>query len=220
MLGWDVMEIVYLGHSCFLLKTKDSRVVIDPYDKEIGFKMPKVSADTVTVSHDHKDHDNVEAVSGEPMVINGSGEYEIKGVGITGMSSFHDDKDGKERGKNIVFVFDTEELRIVHLGDLGHKLDKKQLDELDGVDVLMVPVGGEFTIDFKQAKEVVNQISPSIVIPMHFKTKDHNKSFDKLTSVKEFVTELGIEPKKENKLKIKKLDLPEEMELVILEKNG
>ena len=220
MLVCEVMEILYLGQSSFLLKTKECRLVIDPYVEKIGFKMPKISADTVTVSHDHDDHSNVKAVGGDPRIVDGPGEYEIKGVCITAMSTYHDEKEGKERGKNIVFMYDTEELRIVHLGDLGHKLSEKQLDELDGVDVLMIPVGGEFTIDSKQAKAMIKLISPSVVIPMHYKTSKHNKDFDKMAELDEFLKEMEMEPKKEAKLKLKKLDLPEEMELVVLEKNG
>ena len=214
------MEIVYLGQSSFLLKTKDCRVVCDPYDKVIGFKMPKVKADLVTVTHGHKDHNNVKAVDGDPMVISGPGEYEVKGVMVTGLSAYHDDKEGKERGKNIIYIIESEELRIVHLGDLGHKLDQTMIDKLDGVDVLMIPVGGDTTIDAKKAVEIVKAIGPSVVIPMHYKTKDHALIFKTKAPLEDFVKELGMEKRVEEKLKLKKLDLPEEMELVVLKKNG
>ncbi len=214
------MEITHLGHSCFLLKTKTARVVCDPFGKSVGFKQAKINADIVTISHDHDDHNDLSFVVGEPMIINGPGEYEIKGVSITGIACFHDEKKGKDRGKNIIYVFDVDELRVAHLGDLGHKLSDKELEIMDGVDVLMVPIGGEFTINSKIAKEVIKQVSPSVVVPMHYKTKEHNKKFSKLTTLKDFTKEMEIEAKKEKKLKIKKLDLPEEMELVILDKYG
>lgn len=214
------MEITYLGHSCFLLKTKTAKLICDPYSQKIGFKMTKLSVDIVTVSHEHWDHNEVKAVDGEAMVINGPGEYEIQGISITGITSFRDDKEGKERGKNTIYVFEVDELRVVHLGDLGHKLSGKQLEELDGVDVLMIPVGGHTTIEMKKAKELIKEISPQILIPMHYKTKEHYAGFKDKATVKDFVGEMEMEVRKEKKLKLKKLDLPEEMELVILEKYG
>ena len=221
MLPWSVMEIVYLGHSSFLLKFKEAKVICDPFGKSVGFSQAKMSADIVTISHtQHDDHDDLSLVEGGPMIINGPGEYEIKEVSITGVSSYHDSKEGKERGKNTIYVFDIDELRICHLGDLGHELSEKQLKVIGSVDILMVPVGGEFTLNPEQAKKVVVQVEPSIVIPMHYKTKEHNKNYEKLKTVTQFVEEMGMEPKKETKLKIKKLDLPEEMELVILSKYG
>lgn len=213
------MEITYLGHSSFLLNFKTTKVVCDPFsDSSVGFKLGKTSGNIVTVSHDHDDHNNFEIVDGEPIVINGPGEYEIKGVAITGMPTFHDDVEGKERGKNVVYVFDAEELRICHLGDLGHELSDKQINELGDIDVLLIPVGGVYTIDANQAVKLIKKIGPSIVVPMHFKTEDHGKEFDKCSSLKEFVDEMQLEVKKESKLSVKKLDLPEELSLVVLER--
>ncbi|MEA3355557.1 MAG: MBL fold metallo-hydrolase [Patescibacteria group bacterium] len=212
------MDITYLGHSSFLLKFKSAKVICDPFDKSVGFSLPKTTADIVTISHDHKDHNNIEAVSGEPMVINGPGEYEIKGVVVTGLTTFHDENQGKDRGKNTVYVFNADDLRICHLGDLGHELNEKQLNELDGVDILMIPVGGDTSIEIKKAIALVKKIGPSIVVPMHYKTKEHSSLFKTKAKLSEFVDQLGIEPRKEKKLKIKKLDLPEELQLVVLER--
>lgn len=212
------MEIVYLGHASFLLKSKLAKVVTDPFLKKVGFKFPKVEADLVTVSHDHFDHSNVEGVGGNPMVIQGPGEYEVKGVSVFGIQSFHDESQGKDRGKNTVYLIEAEEIRICHLGDLGTKLTDKQIELLDGVDVLMVPVGGNFSLDAATAWEITKQIGPSIVIPMLYKTKQHSKEFDKLAGVEEFVQQAGLEPRKENKLVVNKLSLAEETELVVLEK--
>jgi L-ascorbate metabolism protein UlaG (beta-lactamase superfamily) len=214
------MEIVYLGHSAFLLKIKEAKVVCDPFGKSVGFCQAKVKVDIVTVSHEHDDHSDLSQIEGEPMIINGPGEYEIKGVSIVGISSYHDNKEGKERGKNTIYVFDVDELKICHLGDLGHELNEKQLKMIGKVDILLVPVGGEFTLGPEQAKKVVYQVEPSIVIPMHYRTKEHNKNFEKLKTVTDFVEEMGLERRNETKLKIKKLDLPEEMELIVLSKYG
>jgi len=212
------MDITYLGHSCFLLRHKGVRVVTDPFDKSVGIKQVKTEADIVTISHDHGDHSGLGMVTGEPMVIRGPGEYEIKGVSITGMQTFHDEEKGALRGKNTVYTIDIDEVRICHLGDLGHKLSEKQLEVLDGIDVLMVPVGGNTSIEPKTAMEVIRQISPSIAIPMHYRTKEHSQVWKKKVTLEDFLKISGMEAKKTEKLTVKKLDLPEEMELVVLKK--
>ncbi|MBU1085037.1 MAG: MBL fold metallo-hydrolase [Candidatus Beckwithbacteria bacterium] len=212
------MDITYLGHSGFLLKFKSTRVVCDPFFESVGFKLAKIKADIVTISHQHKDHNNSDGVEGEPMIINGPGEYEIKGVAITGISTFHDDNEGKDRGKNVVYTFQAEDLRICHLGDLGHELSEKTISQLGDLDVLLIPVGGVYTIDLKQAVKVIKQISPSIVIPMHYRTKEHSSLWKNKATCKEFIDEIQMEPKKEKKLTVKKLDLPEELSLVVLER--
>jgi len=212
------MDIIYLGHASFLLKHKGVRVVIDPFGKEVGIKPVKTEADIVIISHDHRDHNNLSHIQGKPMVIKGPGEYEIKGVMVTGIQTFHDDKQGALRGKNTIYAIDIDDVRICHLGDLGHKLEKKHLDILDGVDVLMIGVGGETATDPKTAMEVIHQISPSIVIPMHYKTKEHSKIWNKKATLGDFLKVSGMEARKESKLTVKKLDLPEEMELIVLKK--
>ncbi|MFH1661519.1 MAG: MBL fold metallo-hydrolase, partial [Candidatus Falkowbacteria bacterium] len=143
------------------------------------------------------------------------GEYEIKGVSIEGVESFHDEKSGSERGKNVIYRIDIDNISVAHLGDLGHTLDSKQLEKLEGTDILLIPVGGKgYTVDAKKAVEVITQVEPRIVIPMHYKLKDSKIDLD---SVDKFVKELGIQPTHEEKLKISKKDLPaEDMELVVL----
>jgi len=141
------MYIQYLGHSCFKLSGKDSKgenvnVIIDPFGEDYGLKVPGMEADIVTVSHPHKDHNNLAAVRGNPYVVDTAGEYEIKDVFIQGIDSFHDDKEGKERGGNIIYRLSMEDVVITHLGDLGQILDHKQVERLEGTDVLMIPVGG------------------------------------------------------------------------------
>ena len=213
------MIITWIGHSCFKIQDKTGSdgvtVVTDPYDKKVGLKAPNFEADIVTVSHDNFDHNNTGSLRGSPFVIDCAGEYDKKGVAVSGIESFHDAKEGKERGKNIIYRIDIDDISIAHLGDLGHALDTKQLERLEGTDILLIPVGGRYTIDAKKAAEVVGQIEPRIVIPMHYKVK--GLKVDGLDGVEKFVNELGIKPTNEEKLKISKKDLPQdEMELVIL----
>jgi len=213
------MMISYLGQSCFKLQDKlgpeGVTLVTDPFNKELGLKVPNFEADIVTVSHQHPDHNNVGALRGTPFVIDTAGEYDIKNVMIQGLEAFHDSKGGAERGKNIIYRIEMDDLTLVHLGDLGHILTDAQLDQLDKVDILFIPVGGKYTIDAKIAVEVIGQLEPRIVIPMHYKLPGSKAELD---PVEKFVKELGVTPKKEEKLKIAKKDLPVEgMDLVILE---
>lgn len=215
------MEIKYLGHSSFLLKGKTTTVITDPYDSEmVGLKFPKhLSSDIVTVSHDHKDHNSISEVEGQPFVVSGPGEYEIKGVQIVGLPSFHDKDSGVTRGKNIIYRITIDKINIVHLGDLGHVLKSGVIDELDAVDVLLVPVGGIFTIDSNEAKSLISEVEPSIVIPMHYKHPELNqKNFGELAELSVFLKEIGKEGiVPQPKLVLAKDKLPEEMQVVVLE---
>ncbi len=212
------MYITWLGQSCFKLQDKIGSdgvmLVTDPYSDDMGLKMPRFEADIVTVSHDHHDHNNVGAIRGNPQIINMAGEYEIKGVFIEGVEAWHDSQDGKERGQNIIYRIEVEDISITHLGDLGHILDTKQLEKLEGTDILLIPVGGKYTINAAKAVEVISQIEPRIVIPMHYKVPGLKVDID---GIEKFIKELGIKPRTEEKLKISKKDLPsEDMELVVL----
>ena len=213
------MEIIYLGHSAFKLKGKQKNVVTDPYDEKVG-KFPKdIEADIVTVSHNHFDHNAVTKVKGDPFVINGPGEYEVGGVSVVGVATFHDDQNGALRGKNTVYVIEIDGLRIAHLGDLGHKLSDDNLEEMGAIDVVLIPVGGYYTIDAKVAKEVVGQIDPWVVVPMHYHTE--GMGVDEIVGVEEFLKEMG----KTGITAIPKLvisadKLPEEMQVVVLEKKS
>ncbi len=212
------MIITWQGHSCFKIQDKIGpegvTVVTDPFSKDIGLKVPNFEADIVTVSHNHEDHNNIGALRGNPFVIDCAGEYDFKGVLVEGIDSYHDEKQGAERGKNIIFRLEVEDISIVHLGDLGAPLDNSQLEKLAGTDILLIPVGGKYTLDAKGAVEVISQLEPRIIIPMHYKIEGLKIDID---PIEKFVKELGIEPTYEEKLKISKKDLPqEEMELVIL----
>lgn len=211
------MIISWFGHSSFRIEDKidgnNISIVTDPFDSSVGLKIPNVEADVVSVSHGHSDHNNVSALRGKPFIVDCAGEYDIKGIIIEGIKSFHDDKKGDDRGDNIIFRFDIEGVSLVHLGDLGDVLDNKQLEKIGGVDILFVPVGGKYTLDSKKAVEVISQIEPRIVIPMHYKTQDSKIDIEGLDK---FIKEIGIEPNYEEKLKVNKKDLPsEDMRLIV-----
>ena len=173
------MKIQYLGHSCFVLtESTGTTVVTDPYGK-IGFSVPAVRADVVTVSHQHYDHNNVAAVEGHPLIIDKEGFYTFDGVEVTGIRSFHDDEGGAVRGENIIFKFCMDGLDVCHLGDIGESCTAELLEQILPIDILLIPVGGKYTIDSEQAREYVDRIMPSIVIPMHYKTKDLNMDIEK-----------------------------------------
>lgn len=214
------MEIIHIAHSAFRIKSKNAAIITDPFTKDAsGTAFPKkFSAEIVTVSHDHDDHNNVSAVEGDPFTVRGSGEYEIKGIGIVGISLYHDPEKGQKRGKNTAYRFDVDGVHIVHLGDLGHVLSSDQADSLDGVDVLMVPVGGIYTIGPKEAAQVVKEISPSYVIPMHYLMPGFDSGvFAELRPVTEFLEAMGtsaITPVE--KLSVDKESVSEELQVVQL----
>jgi len=210
------MEIVWYGHACFRLRERGGPIIItDPYDDSIGYTLPRLRADIVTVSHDHSDHNYVRGIGGRPKVLVSPGEYEIRGVFIMGIPTFHDQKQGKERGRNIVFKFDFDGLTVCHLGDLGHVLSQSQAEALGSVDVLLIPVGGVCTISAAQAAEIVSLLEPRLVIPMHYKTKALKS---RLSTVQSFLNEMGAEDvTPRESLTITKATLPEETEIVVLQ---
>lgn len=175
------MKIEYLGHSSFKITSNGGvTVVTDPYAPEIGFKMPSVSANAVTVSHHHFDHDNIKAVGGNPKVIDGTGVFEVDGVKIEGISSYHDEACGKKRGNNTVYKISMDGVTVCHLGDLGEKYSEELCAKIGPVDVLLIPVGGNYTIDAVCAKQFVEGIGPGAVIPMHYRTPDLKVDIEKL----------------------------------------
>ena len=164
------MVISWYGQACFRLQSGQKTIAIDPFDKKIGLKPPSFSADLVLVTHSHYDHSNVGAINGDPFVIDGPGEYEHQGIRVKGIESYHDNKKGKERGLNTIYLIQHEGLRIVHTGDLGQtELSESQLESIGFVDVLLIPVGGFFTINGKEAGSLVKTIQPRIAVPMHYK---------------------------------------------------
>ncbi len=209
-----------MGHSSFLLRGKTGTVVCDPFDpKMVGFKFSSVKADIVTISHDHQDHNRAALVNGVKKVISGPGEYEVMGISILGLPSYHDEKEGANRGKNTIYVLEIDGLRICHLGDLGHKLSENLLEDLSHIDILLIPVGGEYTIGPSGAVAVIQEIEPMIVIPMHYQVPGLNPEiFAKLAPVEEFLKEVGLRVENVHKLSVKKEELGEEPKIVVLEK--
>ena len=214
------MKIEYLGHSCFkLTESTGTSVVCDPYDPSVGYDMPEVSADAVTVSHHHYDHDNVKAVGGNPAVIDGECSYDLPGVEINAIKSFHDGTRGKKRGDNLIFKFRMDGIDICHLGDLGEACSSELIDVLLPVNVLLIPVGGTYTIDAEMAKEYVDRIMPDIVIPMHYRTKDCKLDIDK---VDEFINLFDSDCVEEcdcNFTELSRSDLSGETKIILLRKS-
>ncbi len=216
------MNINWHGQSCFQIfsaQGKDNHVsiVIDPFDESTGLKLPKLQADIVLVTHEHSDHNNVKAVSGEPFIIKGPGEYDIKKVFIQGISGYHDNVQGTQRGSITIYTIETEEMRLCHLSDLGQKeLTSSQLDKIGDIDILMIPIGGIYTIDAAEAVKVMAQIEPRVIIPMHYKIP---KLKIKLDDIDKFLKNLGIKkPESLPKLSIKKKDIStEEAKIIILQ---
>lgn len=209
------MDITPLGHSSFRIKGKSTTLVTDPFDSTfVGLKFPKhIAADIVTVSHTHKDHNAVGQIEGNPFIVEGPGEYEIKGVGVVGLPTHHN---VEKTEPNTVYHIVMDEMNIVHLGDLGRMLSSSEVDELDGVDILFVPVGGKHTIDAQTAAKIVAEIEPSIIIPMHYDRP--GLAIDGLAPVSTFLKEMGQEVvTAQPKLSIAKGKLPEQKQIIVLE---
>lgn len=209
------MEITWLGHSCFRIKSKEATIITDPFDETSGYPLKKLSADIVTVSHAHPRHSFTQGITGNPKLIQGPGEYEITGVFIYGLRCYRDLDKGKTKGANTVYLMEIEGTKLCHLGDLGHTLSAAQVEEVSDPDVLLVPVGGPPTIDAAGAAEVINLIQPKIVIPMHYKTDVSKPELDPLDK---FLKEMGIkEANPIPKLTVNESMLPIETQVVVLD---
>lgn len=213
------MTITWYGQSCFKIDTREAVLAIDPFSKEIGLTPPRFHADIVLVTHSHANHANAGTFPGEPMVIAGPGEYEMKGIMIHGIPTFHDAHQGKKRGPNTAFRITAEGISIAHLGDFGESsLRPETLSALGDVDVLLVPVGGTYTVDAEAAAGLVAQIEPRLVIPMHYGLPGLKV---KLAPVEAFLKAVGASgAERLEKLNVKKKDLPEtETRTVVLTKS-
>ena len=208
------MNISWLGHSCFRIAGREVTVVTDPFSPTLG-SLGKAMADIVTVSHQHEGHAYVQGIGGEPRLVAGSGEYEINGVLIIGIATYHDTEGGRQRGKNTVYLMEVDGVSVCHLGDLGHVLTTGQVEELGSVDVLLLPVGGVSTIDAPMAAEVVRQLNPRVVIPMHYQIPALNRT---LEPVDRFLKEIGVkEVNSQTKLSFTKPSLPDNTQVFLLE---
>jgi len=173
------MKIKWLGHSSFLLESERGiKIITDPFDETLGYKMPRIKVNIVTVSHEHFDHNFVRGIKGKPVVFKGLVNRESHKMEFRGISSYHDSVYGGQRGPNTIFVIKAEGLKLCHLGDLGHILSSDKLTEIGSVDILFIPVGGFYTIDSNQATQIIKDIKPKIAIPMHYKTKAIKFSID------------------------------------------
>jgi L-ascorbate metabolism protein UlaG (beta-lactamase superfamily) len=165
------MKIKWLGHSCFKITSKNGiRILTDPFDDNVGYRLPSVEADIVTLSHGHYDHNFTDCVKGNFETVTKVGNFYVKDIPITGVHTYHDEVQGNKRGSNIVYIFEIDGMRVCHLGDLGHILSPAQIEMIGRPDVLLIPVGGIYTIGPDEAFQVVNQLKPKVIIPMHFKT--------------------------------------------------
>lgn len=202
------MVISWYGQACFKLVSGDLVIAIDPYSKDIGLTPPRFRADILLVTHQHPDHNNIETIPEGAFVIEGPGEYEVKGVAITGIPTFHDAAGGKERGTNTAYLIEMEGIKLLHLGDYGEaSIRPETLQAFGEVDILFIPVGSVYTIDAETAAEHVNTIEPKIVIPMHYGIPGLTV---KLDPVETFLKEMGVKNgAPEERLTLKKKDLAE-----------
>ena len=212
------MKIKWLGHASFLI-TSDSgvRVITDPYTRGGGITYGQIqeTADVVTMSHKHQDHNNVGAVKGKPVVVDTPGVRSVKGIDFVGVPSYHDGTNGSQRGPNIIFCFTMDGVRVCHLGDLGHELDAAKVKEIGTVDVVLAPVGGFYTIDCRQAGGVCESLKPKVVIPMHVKTA---KCDYPITGVEDFLKgRKNVNRVSASEIEIKKDKLPVETETIVLQ---
>ncbi|MFQ5343486.1 MAG: MBL fold metallo-hydrolase [Anaerolineae bacterium] len=214
------MDITYYGHSCFRIRGRDGSIVTDPFQASIGYSPPRVAADICTISHDHPGHNNAGVLRGDPYVIRGPGEYEISGIFVAGWRSYHDQKKGKERGRNTVYTFEVDGVCVAHLGDLGHVPDQSTIEVLGDVDVLLIPVGGQVTLTPAMASDAINLIEPRLVIPMHYHTQAYAGG-SRLEPVSKFLKEMGVHNDPVgNTMRISQSSLPAETEVRVLKYKG
>jgi L-ascorbate metabolism protein UlaG (beta-lactamase superfamily) len=208
------MEITWLGHSCFRIKAREGVILMDPPQKKAGFGVPKQTANLVTISHDHPGHGNRD-VGGSPMFLDAPGEYEVSGVLVTGVQTYHDAKKGEERGRNIAFTVEAEGIRVCHLGDIGHVPSADEVEDMGNIQILLVPVGGNTTVDAAQAAEIVTLLEPRVIVPMHYKL-DGNR--EDLAGVDRFLKEMGASgAQPQAKLTYSRSGLPSEPRVELLE---
>jgi len=215
------MKIKWYGHAAFLITSdQGAKIMIDPYEPgafggQLSYGKIKDQVDIVLTTHDHADHNYTKDLPGTPQIIKGSGSKTAKGISMKGISTYHDPSQGSERGANTIFTLKIDNIQLCHLGDLGHLLSDKELAEIGPVDILLIPVGGFFTIDPKEATRVAEQIKPKILIPMHFKTA---KCGFPIAPVEDFLKgKTNTKRPKASEATFDKATLPQQMEIVVLE---
>ena len=213
------MDVTWLGHGCFRLRGRGAAVVTDPYPPAIGLKLSRMDAEVVTVSHEHDNHNYTQVVRDGAYEIHGPGEYEVAGVSVIGVPTYHDEQKGAKHGRNTVYLIEIDDVRVCHLGDLGHKLDDFEAEAVASPDVLLVPVGGRSAINGAQAAEVVRQLEPRYVVPMHYAIPGLKIELDPLDR---FLKEMGVATSEaQPKLSVQKSSVAEyETKVVVLEPKG
>ena len=211
------MKIEYLGHSCFkLTESTGTSVVCDPYGADVGYEMAEVNANAVTVSHHHYDHDATAKVKGNPVILDKECSFDLPGVDISAIKSFHDNVRGKARGENVIFKFRMAGIDVCHLGDLGEACSAELIDLILPVNVLLIPVGGNYTIDAEMAKEYVDRIMPDIVIPMHYREKGCKIDIEKVDAFLDLFDEESVTESEESSLEVMRSDLGEDTRVIVL----
>lgn len=216
------MDISWYGLSCFRLREGGVTIICDPYEKSVGKRLPKLTADVVTISHDKPGHNNAAAIGGDPRVFQGPGEYETNNIFITGMATYHRQRDGENPERTVAYFIDMGGLVVGHLGDMGEVPKKSEIDELEigEVDVLLVPVGGGDVLDPTRAVDVVGLFEPKLIIPMHYHQEEFGAAWmQELEPVDKFLKELGVSsppPEAQKSLRVSKSSLPEESQVVLL----
>ena len=210
------MKIKWLGHSSFLIESERGiRIITDPFDETLGYKLPRIKVNIVTVSHEHFDHNYVRGVKGRPVVFKGVVNRESHKMQFRGISSYHDSVYGGQRRTNTIFVIKADGLNLCHLGDLGHILDSDKLDEIGAIDILFIPVGGFYTIDSSQATQIIKDIKPKITVPMHYKTEAIKFSID---PVEIFLSDKGnVQKIESSEFEITKDTLPKNAQIYVLQ---
>ncbi len=208
-------EIKWLGHGCFRVRAREATIVLDPVGKSTGYSLPKQKADIVTISHQHPGHTALGQIQEGYFLIDGPGEYEVSEVFITGVRTFHDNQQGAVQGFNTAYILELEDMRICHLGDLGHPLTEGQLEGIQAIDILLIPVGGGNALNAQGAQEVIAQLDPRVVIPMHFRTASGDTG---LETAEQFCKMMGLEQvAPQEKFTVKRSDLPETTTVIVLE---
>ena len=208
------MDVTWLGHGCFRLRGRGAAAVTDPYPPSIGLKLQRLDADLVTVSHEHENHNYTQVVR-EAYEIHGPGEYEVAGISVIGVPTFHDAEKGQKHGRNTVYLIEIDDVRICHLGDLGHKLGDVEAEAVSSPDVLLVPVGGNTSINAAEAAEVVRQLEPRYVVPMHYAIPGLKLQLD---TIDRFLKEMGVAASEaQPKLSVQRSSGDYETKVVVLE---
>ena len=212
------MKIKWFGQSCFMITSeKGTKILMDPYKNALGYRLPKeIEADIVATSHDHSDHNHISAVKSSFVHINGTGNFSEHGIEIKGVATFHDKVSGAKKGKNTIYNFNIDGINVCHCGDLGHTLDSNLVKEIGNVDILLLPVGGGFTIDAFDAVNVMKQLNPTVVIPMHYRTKALGAlglAFDK---VDKFISASGLQVKEHTELKLNSVNIKDYSGIAVL----